>query len=137
MPERETSLGLTIGQRLVAAVAIAFGGLTLFAGGRVLAGSDPGFVVYRPLLLYNTTMGLAYIAAGVVKLFTLPRGKYAAATIFLLNAIMFGFIGYLYLNSDVIAIDSMRAMSLRTGVWLVLFLALAWLERSNRATAEL
>jgi hypothetical protein len=74
-------------------------------------------------------MGLAYIAAGVVTLFNLHRGKYAAATIFLLNAMVFGFIGYLYSTSDVVAIDSIRAMTLRTGVWLVLFLALAWLDR--------
>jgi hypothetical protein len=129
MPELRTQLGLPIGQRLVVLVAIAFGGLTLFAGGRVLAGSDPGYVVYRPLLIYNVTMGLAYIAAGVVTLFNLHRGKYAAATIFLLNAMVFGFIGYLYSTSDVVAIDSIRAMTLRTGVWLVLFLALAWLDR--------
>jgi hypothetical protein len=129
MPELRTQLGLPISQRLVVLVAIAFGGLTLFAGGRVLAGSDPGYVVYRPLLIYNVTMGLAYIAAGVVTLFNLHRGKYAAATIFLLNAMVFGFIGYLYSTSDVVAIDSIRAMTLRTGVWLVLFLALAWLDR--------
>lgn len=129
MPEIKTHPGLRVGQRLVFLVAIAFGGLTLFAGGRVIAGSDPGYIVYRPLLIYNTTMGLGYIAAGVVTLFNLHRGKYAAATIFLLNAFVFGFIGFLYLTSDVVALDSIRAMTLRTGVWLVLFLALAWLAR--------
>ena len=118
---------MKIGQRLVAVVAVAFGLLTLVAGGRVLAGSDPGYIVYRPLLIYNTAMGVAYIAAGVVALFNLRRGKYVAATIFLLNAIVFGFISYLYLTSDVVAIDSIRAMTLRTGVWLVLLLVLAWI----------
>ncbi len=115
-----------MGQRLVALIAVVFGVLTLFAGGRVLVGADPGYVVYRPLLIYNTIMGGAYIVAGVVTLFNLRRGKYAAATIFLMNAIVFGFIGYLYVNSDVIAIDSIRAMTLRTGVWLALFVSLAW-----------
>ena len=131
MTETRQNLKLKIGRRLVALIAVVFGVLTLFAGGRVLAGSDPGYVVYRPLLIFNTTMGLAYIAAGVVTLFNLHRGKYAAATIFLLNATVFGFIGYLYLTSDVIAIDSIRAMTLRTGVWLALFIVLVWLDRNG------
>lgn len=132
MSEPKQQLRWRIGQRLSALIAIAFGMLTLFAGGRVLAGSDPGYVVYRPLLIYNTAMGVAYIAAGVVTFYNLRRGKYAAATVFLMNAIVFGFIGYLYLTSDVTAIDSILAMTLRTGVWLALLVSLAWLDRSEQ-----
>ena len=42
-----------------------FGVATLFAGSRVLLGSDPGYEVFRPLLIYNTAMGAAYLAAGI------------------------------------------------------------------------
>ena len=48
---------------LTVAVAALFGVATIFAGGRVLLGSDPGYVVFRPLLIYNTIMGVFYIAA--------------------------------------------------------------------------
>jgi len=51
---------------LATAIAVLFGIATLFAGGRVLLGSDPGYVVFRPLLVYNVLMGLAYVAAGII-----------------------------------------------------------------------
>ncbi len=56
---------IRIVQTIVATVAVLFGFATLFAGGQVLLGSDPGYEVFRPLLIYNTAMGVAYLAAGV------------------------------------------------------------------------
>ena len=117
-------------KRSLAFIAIAFGVLTLVAGGRVLAGNDPGYVVYRPLLFFNTSMGVAYVVTGFLMLSKSRLGKLAAAAIFLMNVIVFAFIGYLYANSDVVAIDSIQAMTLRTGVWLALFLGMVWLQRS-------
>lgn len=35
---------------VLAFIAILFGIATIFAGGRVLLGADPGYVVFRPLL---------------------------------------------------------------------------------------
>lgn len=124
---------VTLVQKLLAFVAAAFGLATIYSGGRVLAGADPGYVVFRPLLIYNTAMGVAYVAAGIIMLRSLERGKFAAATIFLLNLVVFGVIGYLYAAGGAVAIDSIRAMTLRTGVWLVLFLGLAWLSRGSHA----
>ncbi len=51
---------------MLAAVAVLFGIATVVAGTRVLSGSDPGYLVFRPLLIFNTAMGVAYLAAGVV-----------------------------------------------------------------------
>ncbi|MEO6975930.1 MAG: hypothetical protein ABI144_08665 [Gallionella sp.] len=115
-----------------ALTAALFGLATMIAGGRVLAGSDPGYIVFRPLLLYNTAMGLAYVVAGVIAWRSVDRGKYAAATIFVLNFLVLGAIGYLYATGSAVAIDSVRAMILRSVVWLVLFLVLAWLGHRNR-----
>lgn len=111
---------------ILALVAALFGLATMIAGTSVLAGADPGYVVFRPLLIYNTAMGLAYVAAGVIAWRSLDRGKYAAATIFVLNFLVLGAIGYLYATGSAVAIDSLRAMSFRTVVWLVLFVGLAW-----------
>jgi hypothetical protein len=116
-----------VAQRTAAIVATLFGLATLFAGGRVLMGySDPGYVVYRPLLIYNTVMGLAYVAAGVAIWVSRRRGKYAASAIFIFNlAVLLGVI-FLYANGGAVAIDSVRAMAFRTSVWLALFVVLAW-----------
>ena len=111
---------------ILALAAALFGLATVIAGASVLAGTDPGYVVFRPLLIYNTTMGLAYVAAGVIAWRSLARGKYAAATIFVLNLFVLGAISYVYATGGAVAIDSLRAMSFRTVVWLVLFAGLAW-----------
>jgi hypothetical protein len=117
-------------QRVLAAIGILFGILTIVAGTRVLTGSDPGYVVFFPLLVYNTVMGFAYTAAGATAWRNLPLGRNAAATIFVLNLLVLAAIWILYSSGAAVAVDSLRAMTLRTGVWLVLFAGLAWLKRS-------
>jgi hypothetical protein len=132
---RETELDRPLYVRLIqgvlALVAVLFGFATMVVGVRVLAGSDPGYIVYRPLLIYNTAMGMAYVAAGVITWRSCDRGRYAAAAIFVLNFFVLGAIGYLYATGDDVAIESIRAMILRTFVWLVLFLGLVWMSHWN------
>ncbi len=117
-------------QMLAAVIAGLFGLATLFAGGRVLLGSDPGYVVFRPLLIYNTTMGVAYLAAGVTMWRSVIQGRNAAGAIFLLNLFVLLGIVLVYRNGGAVAVDSLRTMTLRTVVWLVLYLALFWLARA-------
>lgn len=117
-------------------MASLFGVVTVIAGTRVLAGSDPGYIVFRPLLLYNTLMGIGYVAAGIVTWRNIERGKHAAAAIFLLNWLVLGTIGCLYAAGGAVAIESLRAMIFRTAVWLVLFLGLVWMSRRNNRTGR-
>jgi hypothetical protein len=125
------SRSVRVMQLLAAAVAVLFGVATLFAGGRVLLGSDPGYVVFRPLLIYNTIMGVAYLAAGITIWRSLSVGKYAAGAIFLLNILVLLGIIVVYQSGGAVAVDSLGAMTLRTVVWLVLFLVASWLGRSR------
>jgi hypothetical protein len=118
-------------QGVLAFAAALFGLATIIAGARVLFGSDPGYIVFRPLLIYNTAMGAAYVAAGIIAWRSLDQGKYAAATIFVLNFLVLGTIGYLYVTGSAVAIESLRAMILRTVVWLVLSLGFAWMSHRN------
>jgi len=125
--------GTTLAPRILSLAAIVFGLATIMAGARVLAGTDPGYVVFRPLLIYNTLMGVAYLTAGGMIWRDLRKGSYAAAMIFGLNCFVLGGIGVLYLSKAGVAVDSVRAMTFRTGVWLVLWAASAWLGRSSVA----
>lgn len=122
-------LFLRIVQGLAAVVAIVFGIATVFAGGRVLRGADPGYTVFRPLLFYNTVMGVAYLAAGISLWRSANAGRYAAGAIFLLNLFVLGAIALVYRSGGAVAVDSLRAMTLRTTVWLVLFAGAWWLVR--------
>lgn len=115
--------------KALALVAALFGLMTIFAGTRVLLGADPGYVVYRPLLLFNTAMGLFYVAAGLLIWKSVPLGKQAATAICLLNLLVLALVAWLYANGQGVALDSVRAMMLRTGVWLLLLIGLAWLSR--------
>ncbi len=120
-------------QRIAAVVACVFGVATIRAGSRVLTGADPGYLVFRPLLIYNTLMGVVYVTAGVAMWLSVRWGRAAAAAVFALNLLVLVAIIALYRSGDAVAVDSVRAMSFRTVVWLALFLSLVWVSRRSRA----
>ena len=122
-------------QNLLAFVAVLFGLVTIFVGARVLLGLDPGYIVFRPLLIYNTLMGIVYVAAGVTAWRNIKQGKNLAAAVFVLNFVVLTAIYFLYTEGSSIAVESLRAMSLRTIVWLALFAGLGWLSRKKKARA--
>ena len=62
----EQSRHIHLIHRILSLAAVLFGVVTLIAGTRVLAGADPGYRVFLPLLLYNIAMGVAYVAAGML-----------------------------------------------------------------------
>lgn len=104
--------------------AVLFGVVTVLAGARVRLGADPGYVVYQPLLLFNTLMGVAYVAVGIVA-WRRPRlDVYGAGAVLVLNAIALSTTAYLYTANGPIASESIRAMAFRTVAWLALLLAL-------------
>ncbi|KAB2959992.1 MAG: hypothetical protein F9K16_12025 [Thermoanaerobaculia bacterium] len=113
-----------LARRVPAIVALLFGLVTIVAGTRVLAGADPGYLVFRPLLLFNTLMGAVYVAAGLAAWKSARRGRYLAGGILSLNVGVLGILLFLRETADVVAAESVRAMLLRTVVWLILFLAL-------------
>lgn len=122
-------------QKALAIVAIVFGIATVVAGGRVLAGGDPGYVVYLPLLVFNTVMGVAYMAAGGMIWRDRARGQSAAGGIVVLNLLALAFIIYQYRAGSAVAVDSLRAMSFRTVVWLLIFGTLAAMASRARRSA--
>jgi len=61
----------------------------------------------------------------------LERGRKGAFAIFVLNIIVLAAIAVMYATGGEVAIDSLRAMTLRTGVWLVIFFGLWWLSRRD------
>lgn len=120
-------------RRLCAGIAVAFGAVTLFAGGRVLLGADPGYAVFRPLLFFNTAMGAAYAAAGAAIWRSLAWGRNCAGAIFLLNLLALAGLVAVHFGGGAVAVQSLGAMSFRTVVWLLLFLVLARLARKGSA----
>ena len=124
-----------IAQRALALLAAAFGVVTLVAGTRVLAGAAPGYVVFRPLLWFNTVMGVAYLAAAFAIWRGTALGRRAALAIFALNLVVLAAVTVLHVSGAAVAATSLGAMSLRTGFWLALWLALSRLARRTTNSA--
>ena len=123
-----------IGQKVMALAAVVFGAATVVAGARVLTGSDPGYVVYLPLLIYNSVMGVVYIGVGASAWQRIDYGRNGAAAVFLLNLLVLVAIWILYTSGGAVAVDSLRAMMLRTAVWGALFVGFWWLNRRSPDT---
>lgn len=126
---------LKISQKALALLAVLFGAMTIFAGSRVLAGTNPGYAVFLPLLIFNTVMGFVYVGVGAISWRNLKLGRNGAFAIFVLNLIVLAAIGIAYTPGGEVAIESLRAMTLRTVVWLVIFSSLWWLNRRNTNAA--
>ncbi len=116
-------------QYLSGAVGALFGIVTLFAGGSVLLGRDPGYVVYRPLLIFNVLMGMGYVVAGMAIWGSIIAGRKAALIIFVLNLLVLAWIVVASRYGSTVATESFGAMTFRTALWLVLFLAASWVVR--------
>lgn len=117
-------------QTVTAIIATAYGMITIWVGGMTLLGfSDPGYVIFIPLLIYNSVMGFFYTTTGVLIWRQHPNALQMSQIIFGLNALVLVLISLLYwINFDV-AFDSVKAMSLRTVVWLIIWWSLSWLQR--------
>lgn len=110
-------------RRSMAVIAIIFGLLTIFAGSRILFGGvNPGYLVFKPLLIFNTVMGVAYVLAGVALWRDLPSSLRTVGMVLAINLVALGIIGVLYASGDNVAPDSLRAMTLRCTVWFVLLM---------------
>lgn len=120
---------LKISQRALVVLGGVFGAVTIFASFRVLAGVNPGYEVFTPLLVYNLLMGFVYIAVGLVGWFSLERGKQGALAILVLNLLVLVAVVLVYRLNAGVAVESLAAMALRTFVWLVIFVGLWWLSR--------
>lgn len=118
--------------RVLVLVPILFGLVTLFAAGRVLLGTDPGYVVFRPLLLFNAAMGIVYLGTALAIRNDLGLGRLLAWAVALVNlAVLVAIV--LHRNAGgAVALESVRAMTFRTAVWLAIAGGLWWLVRSER-----
>ena len=120
--------------RSVAILAVIFGVVTVLAGGRVLAGVDPGYVVFRPLLLFNAAMGVVYVWAGLRAWRDPRRGRAWARAIALLNLLVLCAVAVAYVAGAGVAVQSLAAMSFRTLVWGGFFLALSSASRATETS---
>lgn len=119
-------------QKIASVAAMVFGVITIVVSSRILyLGSDPGYYVFLPLLIFNHIMGVAYLVAAYQIWKNKQKGKIAALAIFLINLLVLVLIGVIYLINAGVATDSLGAMSFRTAIWLLIFLSLKMKKNNN------
>ena len=86
-----------------------------------------------PLLVFNTAMGVVYVAVGLLIWRGARQSVTGAALVALLNTVVLVAVAMAYREAGPIANTSIQAMSLRAGVWLALFALLCWSSRKYSA----
>lgn len=104
-------------RRIAGGVAIAFGVLTIFSGGRTLLGSANMGAVVPFVLWFNTLAGLAYVVAGL----GLWQGRRWAwplsFAIFAATLSVFAAFGLHVAQGGAFEMRTVFAMTLRSTVW--------------------
>lgn len=109
--------------RVAAVVAVLFGGLTVFAGGRALFGGAEARAAMGDavpfVLWFNFLAGFAYVAAGVGLIMERRWAIRLAIAIFAATALVLAAFGLHVLFGGAFEMRTVWAMSLRTLVWAV------------------
>ena len=121
MPRPDNARGL----RIAAAVAVAFGLLTIMEGGSVLFGSEAARLAaghYVPFVLwFNFLAGFVYVVAGAGLWARRRWAVWLALSVAVGTAVVFAAFGILILLGGAFELRTVAAMSLRTTVWAVIF----------------
>lgn len=120
--------------RIGAILALVIGAMAFFAGGQVLLGKDPGYYVIDWLPVYNFSMGVITIFVTTLLIWKRnASAKTAAILTFSLHAVVMLILQMAY--REVVAPDSIRAMTIRLATWLVILVLLYLQPRKDRAAA--
>jgi hypothetical protein len=121
-------------QRIAAVLAFIIGMMAVFAGGQVLLGKVPDYYVINWLPVYNYTIGILTVFVTAVLLWT----KYTLAMP--VTIVTFGIhtLVMLVLQTtyrDVVAMDSVVAMTIRIAVWGIILALMYFGSRKSKIVA--
>ena len=120
--------------KAAAVLAFIIGAMAVFAGGQVLLGRDPGYYVIDWLPIYNFVVGALTVL--VIAPLIWRGSKWAlpaALATFAAHSLVMVVLRTAY--SDVVAPDSLRAMTIRMAAWLLILALLFVRARRSWPTA--
>ncbi len=105
--------------KIAAVLAFIIGGMAVFAGIEVLLGNDPGYYVINWLPIYNYTAGVLTVFITAILIWQRRKlAGFAAITTFSIHTLVMIILQTAY--KDVVAVDSIRAMTIRMLVWAII-----------------
>lgn len=105
--------------KIAAVLAFIIGGMAVFAGLDVLLGNDPGYYVINWLPVYNYTAGILTVFISAILIWRGGKlGWFTAIATFAAHTLVMLILQTAY--NDVVAVDSIRAMTIRMIVWTII-----------------
>lgn len=112
--------------KIASVLAFIIGAMAVFAGGQVLLGKAPDYYVINWLPVYNYTVGILTVFVTAVLIWS--RHRFAmpiAIATFVIHTLVMLILQAAY--REVVAIDSLVAMTVRMTVWIII-LALMYVQ---------
>jgi len=110
---------ISILRKIAAILALIIGGMAVFAGVKVLLGIDPGYFVINWVPVYNYTMGILTVFITSILIWRQSKtAGFAAVTTLSLHTLVMIILQTVY--RDVVAVDSIRAMTIRMIAWVII-----------------
>ena len=117
--------------KIASVLAFIIGAMAVFAGGQVLLGKIPDYYVINWLPLYNYTMGILTVFITTVLIWTNSKvAMLVAIATFSIHAAVMLILQTTY--PEVVAIDSVVAMTIRLTTWLIILALMFFQARKNR-----
>lgn len=120
--------------KIASVIAFIIGLMAIFAGGKVLLGEDPGYYVINWLPVYNYTVGIVtFLITGTLIWMKHKLAFPIAIGTFVVHGVVMLILQTGYQN--VVAPDSIRAMTVRLVVWAVI-LGLLTIQSFKKASKK-
>jgi hypothetical protein len=116
--------------KIAAVLAFIIGAMAVFAGGRVLLGTDPGYHVIDWLPVYNFTVGVITVLVTAVLIWKNSRYAWPTA-VATLSAHILVMLSLPVAYRGVVAPDSLMAMTVRIVAWLIILALQRAAKRKN------
>lgn len=121
--------------KIASVLAFIIGAMAIFAGAKVLIGIDPGYNVINWLPLYNYTMGILTFFITAALLWANSRlSKPIAIGTFSLHSVVMLILQSAY--RDVVASESIQAMTIRMFVWAIILTLMFFQWRKNQVATQ-
>lgn len=127
------TMNKTIYKKIAASVAVVFSLLTIVEGTQVLLGiTQPDYVVLTPLLIYNVIMGIVGLFVGVMILVNHCKALLLTSIVIAAHLLVLLIVGVIYFSNGTVALHSVKAMSIRSVVWLAIVWVVWKTDKTNR-----
>jgi len=117
--------------KIASVLAFIIGAMAVFAGGQVLLGKIPDYYVINWLPLYNYTMGILTVFITTLLIWTNSKvAMLVAIATFSIHAAVMLILQTTY--PEIVAIDSVVAMTIRLTTWLIILALMFFQARKNK-----